>query len=221
MPAEAQKIGPAKVHSQTARAPGKKRATLDYATFILNFLTLVAVAIYAYFAYVQSTETVRLANISEKTLTLTERARNLTEAADIELDGIVCSFPRSTPIQNPVFGVDTLIEVVYRNFGKTRGHDVKSQFSIIVQGSRPVSPSAEPSITTLAPGATLRSLAVRVGSAVDDNMLLTINQGRLRLHINGLVTYNDIFGKSHRSEYQTTYMPNTLCGFAIDRNISQ
>lgn len=153
------------------------------------------------------------ADISKKAAEFAEHALQVTEAADMTVQQIACS-----TVPNPL-NANTEIVVVYKNTGRTRAENV--QVGTFVGDPEKVdfvqTLEKGVSVSSISPGATGTSPPVSIARAykikAPDVFLSAVNSGTVKIHLWGWVTYDDVFSRKHRMEFDTIYEPNTQCEF--------
>jgi hypothetical protein len=133
----------------------------------------------------------------------------LTDMADVELESEECS--------TPAFGLDTLLTLHYRNFGKARADNFRQTFRPgILQGDKPPAPSFDMSrATTLSANEpvpsgttpTIReilqvSIAARVISdPTPEAAFERLRTGDLRFGFWGRLQFTDTLGTFHENSF--------------------
>jgi hypothetical protein len=82
----------------------------------------------------------------------------------------------------------------------------------------PASITIIPSEEIAGPNSTIESESVPLHLA--DNELSLINIGTVKLFAYGEITYKDIFGEDAVLEFDTTYIPKSVCDFRVDKIVS-
>jgi hypothetical protein len=158
----------------------------------------------------------RQAAISDRVARSTENALHLTEAADIELEGIGCS---TAPMP---LGLETQVSIGWRNRGRTSADTVTTAQYVGFYG-RPLMPLAPIPTSSLGPDQPTVGVPIRVGISASPADLDAINAANpgLVLHAWGWVAYKDRFHIHHLIVFSAAYLPRTPCTFAVEKIVSQ
>jgi hypothetical protein len=144
---------------------------------------------------------------------LAEEALHLTERADILVESITLSSPGTAP---NTMSAQTVIKIVFKNFGRTRADEMHLRFWLGVPGAAPA-PEPPRIPTVLGNGDTHPMPFPRIGECVNEITFRRILAGEIPLQFTGEVTYRDVFGLNHKTVCAGTFRPQPL-GFDVDRN---
>ena len=143
---------------------------------------------------------------------LAENALHLTERADILVAGV----PIST---HPEFNGESVIAIVFKNFGRTRGNRVETNVRLLyVPEIELLNGGPRPTLAAvLGAGDTLTSTFQPMRKCLNKATFGRIIGEDLVLRFEAEVVYFDVFDKRHRTKCSGTFMPNN-CSFRIDAN---
>jgi hypothetical protein len=143
------------------------------------------------------------ANAAKKSAELAEMSLRLAERADVLLEAV-------GPVHHPNSGgiLTGYSNVIFRfkNFGRTRGTNVRYEASLSVDGNHNPLTEAEPAV--LGPGETQSLRFGQFRDWLNEETFKAIVEGRASLTFKSKVTYDDTFGESHVSENSGTYVPD-------------
>lgn len=150
------------------------------------------------------------ADTAARAAALAERALLLTERADVLVDAV----PIST---YPVFDADSVIKVVYKNFGRTRANRAQATTRLIPVGVNLVEPDAPSEIfaAIIGAGDTLPISFYPMRSWLNAETFIKIRDGEIARRFTTEIFYFDIFDKGHHTKCSGVFMPGT-CSFRID-----
>ena len=142
------------------------------------------------------------ANAAKKSAEIAEMSLRLAERADVLLETV-------GPVHHPNSGgvLTGYSGVIFRfkNFGRTRGTNVRYEISLSVDGNHNPTRELEPAV--LGPGETQSLRFGQFRDWLNDETFEAIVEGRTALTFKSKVSYDDIFGESHVTENSGTYMP--------------
>jgi hypothetical protein len=145
------------------------------------------------------------AEISKRSAEAAEAALRVTEAADLEPDSIRCT---GTPL-----GLNTEVEVYWKNNGKTRADRVQTAFFVSTP-KLPYRLQGLGNTSTIGAGAVSATGPLRVGNVLGGlSEMEMVNQGRIPLYVWGWAKYRDAFGHWHLVIFDYRYRPKTSCDF--------
>jgi hypothetical protein len=142
---------------------------------------------------------------------LAEKALHLTERADILIDAVsISTYPDFTP--------ESEIKICFKNYGRTRGHDIRANVRLFV-------PDMENSATEAAP---LPTTVVGAGDTyicgfqplrdwLTGETYYGICNGQIPLRFEAQVVYSDVFGRPHSSRYSGVFRWESS-SFRMDRD---
>lgn len=136
-----------------------------------------------------------------RTIKSAERTLLLTERADLMLESIHIS-PENR------LGTDTVIRLVFKNYGRTRANDVQVRFRLVAPGTQASEAPPSP-LVAIAAGKDLYVPFRPLGEHIREEIIARIAAGELQLRFEGYLGYRDVFGLPHRSHSSGTYLPNT------------
>jgi hypothetical protein len=133
----------------------------------------------------------------------------LIEAVNISPPGFTEGQPRFAD-------ANTVVTVIFKNFGRTRADHVHFRFTFGVPDGEPV-PEPPRIPTVLGPGDTFPMPFPRIGQCVNKTTFQQIMASEVPLRFAGEVTYKDVFGFEHWTRCGGTFCPNPV-GFDVDEN---
>jgi len=143
--------------------------------------------------------------------TLAKDALHLTERADI----LVCRVTMST---HPKFTGDTIIRIIFKNFGRTRANRVQMNGKLLfVPEIEVIQKGPEIVAAVLGAGATRPIAFQPFRASMTEETLDRIVRETLLLRFEAEVIYFDVFQKRHRTKCSGTFMPDP-CIFRLDAN---
>lgn len=147
----------------------------------------------------------RAAELAEKTLHLTERA-----------DMLINAVPIST---YPEFNADSVIHIVFKNFGRTRASRVEVTSQLFLVGIELAGTDAQPLPVAAAvgPGADLGVSFQPMHKWLNLETFEKICNGEIVLRFEAEAVYFDVFDKRHHTRCSGTFMPEHRA-FGIDSN---
>lgn len=144
-----------------------------------------------------------LAGVAAVCAFLSERtAVRVTQRADLLVD-TVTMVPRQPPF---MLRPETIIEVQVKNFGPTRANNVvieRLELSIAGVGSSPPGHEIPPAI--IAAGDYMTPTFPQLGQNFSDEALRTATRGDAAFIVTVVVTYDDVFNRSHRTMQVARY----------------
>jgi hypothetical protein len=209
---------------------------LDYKQRQLRFnkwLTILTACLVAtslvlnYLTYRQAVVSETAANAAKKSV----ETMQAVEAASMAKHKVSCS------TEPQPLSLKTEVTINFKNAGRSRAENLQVHVFLAPEGV--VSTKSEGGVSThvflvpLGPegnvftksqgGVSIGSVAAGesrestliVSRGFTDKMLAQINNGILKMHLTGWLTYNDIFSKGHKMDFDSIYEPNTACLFDI------
>jgi len=150
----------------------------------------------------QATGMETAANAAKKSAEIAEMSLKLAERADLLLEA---AGPMHHPNSAGVLSAYSSVMFRFKNFGRTRGANVRYEVSLSVDGNH--NPTQEMEPTVLGPGETKSLRFGQFRDWLNEETFKAIVEGRAALTFKSKVSYDDIFGESHVSEHSGTYMP--------------
>jgi hypothetical protein len=194
-PPSQQQAGNQSVAVRSLPAIDIERNWIDYAPIALGVLTvLIAIvgSVVSYQAFKDQRDTVRL-----------------TQRADVLIDSINTSNSGGlTP--------DTVVTVVFKNFGPTRANEILLDAWLGVEGSEIGEPEPLP-MTALATGDTLPYAFHPLHERMTADAFKRLQTGELTLRITGTLKYRDVFKRPHAVDFVARWRPEGNF-FSTDKN---
>lgn len=173
--------------------------TLIAANLILTLGTLI-IALYS----------IKQANAAKRSADYAERTARLTRRADILLDAVSLNFGQS------MGGQESRVILVFKNFGPTRGNEVKLVLNIVIPGVLATDSSLIPALA-MGAGDTKQISSQQFADFLNDKTAQDIFTRQIPLKFEAEATYVDVFSAPHKSFYAGTYDWETQT-FHIDKH---
>jgi hypothetical protein len=152
------------------------------------------------------------ADISGKAAKLAESTLLLTERADILIERIETSTGKS-------FNADTIVTVIFKNYGRTRANAVVSKGWIVFRETREEllqltdaepDETIPPTVPVVVGAGNILPFVIRPPvNQLNDEGIIAVNSGKLATSFGAQVTYLDVFGKSHCMKARGIFNPAT------------
>jgi hypothetical protein len=139
------------------------------------------------------------AGAATKSAQFAEKAARLTERADVLLDaaGIVND-------ERGRLGPHSRVSITIRNFGRTRAVNSKIDVRLVVAGAPDTLANPLPE-TVLGAGSSQTITFSTFGSCLTQNIFGDIFTGKAAMHIEGTISYEDVFGDKHTTKINALF----------------
>lgn len=158
--------------------------------------------------------------ISGRVAKSAENALRLTEAADMGVDHTTCS------TSGNALKLETEIVVFWKNTGRGTAIKVNAYLFSGFYGADIKAMDPHPSESMLGSGGIINStpLVVRESIGLSDTIreqfLKSINDGTIKFHVWGWISYQDRFHINHLMVHDSAYMPKSNCAFVTVKMVS-